>query len=83
VLVAIADLDARHRLGGLIPIPDLRIELRQRGIADDAAVTDALESLERSWLIDLSAAQAPSQVADRRAGIERPGRGLLYYIARR
>jgi hypothetical protein len=83
VLAAIADLDARLRLGGLVPIPDLRAELRQRGITDAAAVTATLEALEQSWAIDLSAAQSPSQVADRGAGIERPGRGLLYYIARR
>jgi hypothetical protein len=83
VLAAIADLDARLRLGGLVPIPDLRAELRQRGVTDAAAVTATLEALEQSWTIDLSAAQSPSQVADRGAGIERSGRGLLYYIARR
>jgi hypothetical protein len=83
VLAAIADLDARLRLGGLVPIPDLRAELRQRGVTDAAAVTATLEALEQSWTIDLSAAQSPSQVADRGAGIERPGRGLLYYITRR
>jgi hypothetical protein len=84
ILECVADLDARLRLGGIVPIPDLRDHLRDRGLgADDAAVTSALERLERAWKIDLAAAQAPAQVANRRAGIERPGRGLLYYIARR
>jgi len=84
ILASISDLDARLRLGGIVPIPELRQELRDRGErADDAAVSRALEMLERDWKIDLAAAQAPTQVANRRAGIERPGRGLLYYIARR
>ena len=83
VLAAVGDLDTRHRYGGIVPIPDVRAELRRSGINDDAAVTAALEALERSWKIDLSVAQSPTQVADRGAGIERPGRGLLYYVARR
>lgn len=83
VLAAVGELDVRHRYGGIVPIPDLRAELRRGGITDDAAVTAALEALERTWKIDLSIAQSPTQVADRAAGIERPGRGLLYYVARR
>lgn len=83
VLGAVADLDARGRLGGLVPIPDLRAALRERGVRDDDAVTRALEDLEREWRIDLNVAQAPTAVADRAAGIERPGRGLLYYVSRR
>jgi hypothetical protein len=83
VLSAIGELDVRHRYGGLVPIPDVRAELRQRGVSDDATVNAAFDSLERAWKIDLSVAQSPNQVADRAAGIERPGRGLLYYVARR
>ena len=84
VLEAVGELDARHRYGGLVPLPDVRAELRRRGVAaDDATVNAALDSLERAWKIDLSVAQSPTQVADRAAGIERPGRGLLYYVARR
>ncbi len=84
VLAAVGELDLRHRYGGLVPIPDVRAELRRTGVAtDDAAVTAALEALERAWKIDLSVAQSPTQVPDRGAGIERPGRGLLYYVARR
>jgi hypothetical protein len=83
VLAAVGSLDTKHRYGGIVPIPDVRAELRRGGINDDAAVTAALEALERSWKIDLSVAQSPTQVADRAAGIERPGRGLLYYVARR
>lgn len=83
VLAAVGELDVRHRYGGIVPIPEVRAELRRRGHADDAAVTAALEALERAWKIDLSVAQSPTQVADRAAGIERPGRGLLYYVARR
>lgn len=84
VLDAVSELDARHRYGGLVPLPDVRAELRRRGVsADDTTVNAALETLERAWKIDLSVAQSPTQVADRAAGIERPGRGLLYYVARR
>ncbi len=84
VLETIGELDSRHRYGGLVPIPELRAELRRRGVAaDDRAVDAALDTLEREWTIDLSVAQSPTQVADRTAGIERPGRGLLYYVARR
>jgi hypothetical protein len=84
VLAAVGELDARHRYGGLVPLPDVRAELRRRGVAaDDASVNDALDALEKAWKIDLSVAQSPTQVADRAAGIERPGRGLLYYVARR
>jgi hypothetical protein len=84
VLDAVADLDLRQRLGGLVPIPELRRSLRARGVdADDAAVTDALLALERDFRIDLSVAQSPTTTTDRGLGIERPGRGLLYYVARR
>lgn len=84
IVAVIGDLDAGGRLGGLVPIPDVRGELRRRGVgASDAEVTAALEELERSWTIDLSAAQSPTAVGDRAAGIDRAGRGLLYYVARR
>jgi hypothetical protein len=84
IIAIVGDLDAGHRLGGLVPIPDVRAELRRRGVtAADADVTAALEALERSWVFDLSIAQAPNAVRDRAAGIERAGRGLLYYVARR
>ncbi len=84
IVAIVGELDASHRLGGLVPIPDVRAELRRRGVtAPDADVSAALEELERSWLIDLSVAQAPNAVRDRGAGIERAGRGLLYYVARR
>jgi hypothetical protein len=84
LLDAIADLDARQRLGGLVPIPDVRRALRDRGVAAaDGAVTDALLALERDFRIDLAVAQSPTAAPDRALGIERPGRGLLYYVARR
>ena len=84
IVAVIGELDASGRLGGLVPIPEVRAELRRRSVgATDADVTAALEELERAWTIDLSVAQAPTAVADRAAGIERPGRGLLYYVARR
>lgn len=84
IIASVGDLDAGQRLGGLVPIPDVRAELRRRGVtASDADVTHALEELERAWQIDLSVAQAPTAVRDRGAGIERAGRGLLYYVARR
>lgn len=81
VLDAVAELDARGRLGGLVPIPDVRAALCS--VADDASVTAALEELEQEWKIDLNVAQSPTSVTHRDAGIERPGRGLLYYVSRR
>lgn len=84
LLAAIGDVDASTRAGGLVPIPAVRAELRRRGVAaGDGDVNAALDALEHAWVIDLSIAQDPSAVADRAAGIERPGRGLLYYVARR
>ena len=84
LLEVIAELDAAHRYGGLVPLPDIRQALRRRGIgAGDASVNAALEELERDYAIDLSIAQSPTTVPDRAAGIERPGRGLVYYVVRR
>ncbi|MCE9578431.1 MAG: hypothetical protein K8W52_35220 [Deltaproteobacteria bacterium] len=81
-LAAIAELDASGRYGGLVPIPVVRGALRARG-ADDAAISATLLELERQFRIDLSIAQSPTTAPDRSQGIERPGRGLLYYVARR
>jgi len=82
ILDAVQRLDTRHRFGGLVPLPDLRRELGPLG-ADRPAVDAALLELERDYAIDLNIAQAPATVGDRGAGIERPGRGLLYYVTRR
>lgn len=83
ILDALTNLDVNGSLGGLVALPELRAELRRREVAvDDQAVNAALYELERAWLIDLSIAQSPSAVADRRAGIEDP-RGLVYYVVRR
>jgi hypothetical protein len=84
LLEVIAEVDAARRYGGLVPLPDIRKVLRERGItASDAEVNGALEELEREFTIDLSVAQSPTAVEDRGAGIERPGRGLAYYVLRR
>jgi DNA-binding MarR family transcriptional regulator len=84
LLDVVAELDAAHRYGGLVPLPELRRALRGRGVtASDAAVNAALEELEQDFVIDLSIAQSPTTVPDRAAGIERPGRGLVYYVVRR
>lgn len=84
IVAVVGELDASGRLGGLVPIPEVRAELRRRGVgASDAEVTSALEDLEKAWTFDLAVAQSPTAVADRSAGIERSGRGLLYYVARR
>lgn len=82
LLRTIADLDSSRRYGGLVPIPEIRKAVEAHRIPDDA-VTNALEELEKDYVIDLNIAQASTAVADRKAGIERPGRGLLYYVARR
>ena len=65
-----------------MPIPEVRRAARTRGVAD-ALVNPTLEALEREYQVDLNIAQAPTQVPDRHLGIERPGRGLLYYVTRR
>ncbi len=82
ILDAVRHLDARHRYGGLVPLPALRQAVSVIS-SDRESVDTALESLERDYAIDLNIAQIPGQVAEREAGIERPGRGLLYYVARR
>lgn len=83
IMDALAALDAEGGLGGLVALPDLRAELVRREVAaDDQAVNAALYELERAWRIDLSIAQSPTTIADRRAGIEDP-RGLVYYVVRR
>jgi DNA-binding MarR family transcriptional regulator len=84
LLELIAEIDGARRYGGLVPIPEVRQALRGRGVAaGDADVNGALVELEREYAIDLSVAQSPTAVADRAAGIERPGRGLAYYVVRR
>lgn len=84
ILEALLSLDRRHRHGGLVPIPALRRELRARGVpSPDADVNAALESLEREYAVDLHVAQSPTTVPERDQGIERPGRGLAYYVAPR
>jgi hypothetical protein len=82
LLDTIAELDAARRYGGLVPIPEIRKAVEDHDFSDET-VTTALEELEQEYVIDLNVAQASTAVADRRAGIERPGRGLLYYVARR
>jgi hypothetical protein len=79
VLATLAALDEQHRYHGLVPIPALR---RALDLPDDK-VTAALLELEAEYAIDLNVAQSPTLVPDRQLGIERPGRGLLYYVARR
>lgn len=84
LLDAIASLDARQGHGGLVPIPALREELRQRGTSAPPSAVDAvLIALERDRAIELRVAQSPSLLADRAQGIERPGRGLVYYVSPR
>ncbi len=84
VLEAVRALDLLDPLRGMVPIPHLRTALRKDGVsAPDAAVNDALFALEREKAVDLLIAQSPNTVADRAAGIEPPGRGLVYYVALR
>lgn len=82
VLAAVRELDARDPAAGMVPLPDLRAELRRRGLSARAAADAALLGLEDARAIDLLVAQSPGAVADRAAGIESP-RGLLYYVALR
>ena len=84
VLGAARELDARDRMGGMVPLPDLRAALRASGASASRAEVDAaLLGLEREGALDLLVAQSPTTVPDRAAGIERPGRGLVYYVAPR
>jgi hypothetical protein len=81
------EMSHEQRRGNVIPLPDLRRELRRRnintGLARALDVDAALLSLEADFRIDLNAAQSPATVPDRSQGIERPGRGLLYYVVLR
>lgn len=84
VLAAVREVDVRDRCGGVVPLPMLRAELPRRDVhADRAAVDAAIIRLERAYAIDCCIAQSPNTVPDRAAGIERPGRGLIYYLAPR
>lgn len=84
ILGVVKALDEARRYGGLVPLPQLRQTLRAGGVtATDAQVNTALEELERDFIVDLSIAQSPTTVADPAAGIDRPGRGLVYYVVRR
>jgi hypothetical protein len=81
IYVVAGEMIRNRRRGNVIPLPDLRQELRHRNIsATDLDVDTALLSLEADFRIDLNAAQSPTTVPDRSQGIERPGRGLLYYL---
>jgi len=84
ILGVVKALDEARRYGGLVPLPQLRQTLRAGGVtATDAQVNTALEELERDFIVDLSIAQSPTTVAEPAAGIDRPGRGLVYYVVRR
>ena len=84
VLTIVSQLDMRSGHGGLVPISEVRAELRRAGSPpDDRAVDAALLTLERERLVELRVAQSPASVADRASGIERPGRGLVYWVSPR
>ncbi len=82
LLDAVARLDAERQYGGLVPIPALRRELARDGHRDRAAIDAALLALEDDGALRLLVAQSPATLADRADGIDRPGRGLIYYVAR-
>ena len=84
ILSTIARLDAQFRYGGVVPIPALREALRRAGVAAPHAEVDAaLVALERDYKIDRLVAQSPATLSDPGQGIERPGRGLAYFVAPR
>ena len=66
-----------EKLGGdLVTLSELRRNLS----APRKDIDDALLALERDRKISLSIAQSPYMLGERRKdGIEREGRGLLYY----
>jgi len=79
-------LDALHRYGGVVPLPALRAQMTLVAPwAGRAAIDAAIVELERRYVIDLGVHQSPATLApqDRSQGIERPGRGLAYYICAR
>jgi hypothetical protein len=80
ILDSIRHLDTKGNRGGVIPFPDLRCELLARGFRERREVDAELLAMQSDFTVDLLAAQSPSTTPDRSAGIEMPGRGLLYYV---
>ncbi len=84
IVATVRALDTQHRYGGVVPLPALRKELKRLGVgASDGDVDAALIALERDYAVDLLVAQSPATLVDRHLGIERPGRGLAYYVTPR
>jgi len=82
VCAAVRELGRLGRMGGLVPLPDLRRRLASLAI-DRSALDAALLAAERDYLLDLKVANDPSSVHDASEGIEVPGRGLLYFVVAR
>jgi hypothetical protein len=86
VELAVRRLSCPSLWGAVVPLPALRAEIaRAAPEADRAAVDAALCWLERQWRVDLCVAQSPSTLPahERVHGIERPGRGFLFYVVLR
>lgn len=82
ILRALHHVNARDRLGGLVPLPALRRQLAPLGIARTALDAALLEA-EQRYEIDLKVANDRSALADASEGIEVTGRGLLYFVVAR
>ncbi len=79
---AVIALDRTERLGGLVPIPQLRRALRDTRL-HGAAFDDTMLALEEQFVIDLKVANDPHRLDDCDEGIDTPGRGLLYFVVAR
>ena len=82
----IAQLHTVRSLGGLVPLPALRAEIgRLAPEASRAAVDAELFALEGAGRVQCLVAHAPASLdpEQRAAGIERPGRGFVFYVVPR
>jgi predicted transcriptional regulator len=83
IAAAVRHLAALDRHGALVPLPALHRELARRGVAvPHHQLAAVLLDLERARRVELRIAQSPARLdpEERRHGIPRPGRGLLFYV---
>lgn len=79
LLGIVADLDRTSRLGGLVPIPEIRRIFLDRGWSRTDFDARLLEA-ERDFVVDLKSANDPSRIPQPELAIEQPGRGHLQWV---
>jgi len=74
-------LNRQNLYGGLVPIPNIKNELKRRKILiSNELIDNYLEQLEKNNTINLVVASDPSRLKDKELGIKNLKRGLLYFI---